>query len=125
VRPGLIVVLSPRMVYSLLEWPRLQREAFGLGFWTLVWQDPQVPDSEWAAAMASGPMVDWPLPKPVRPPQNCLADWLPFDHVPYVRVVLGQWLHTWPIWGVMPGQHWQAVLLNRRGALVMESEVSP
>ena len=115
--PWVVAVLSPRMVYSLLEWPRMQREAVKMGFQVKAWKDPSVPEAEWQAAFASPALDVWTLPRPVAAPAGCLSDWLPIDHVPYVRVVQGEWAHAWPVWGVMPSDGWRDVLSKRLATL--------
>ncbi|AOW12981.1 hypothetical protein LPB72_18595 [Hydrogenophaga crassostreae] len=122
-RPLLVVVLSPRMANSLLEWPRMQREASDSGFRVQAWLDSRTPDAEWLAVLASPPMQDWQVQRPYRPPAGCLTGWSAINHFPYVRVFLGKHLHAWPIWGVMPGEAWQAVLGDRLDTL--KTAVSP
>ena len=112
-RPLLAALVSPRMVYSLLEWPRMQAEAQALGFRVQVWQDPRVPPAEWAMALASPALVRWEGPAPAPLPRDCLAQWGAVDHWPLTRVISGQLVHPWPIWGVMSTEAWRASLLNR------------
>jgi hypothetical protein len=112
-RPLVVALLSPRMVYSLLEWPRMQGEADSMGFRVQAWRDPRIPDEEWQAAQASKPFSGWGAPWPLRLPADCLAPWGPIDHLPLTRVVLHTHLHKWPIWGVMTSTAWRESLQNR------------
>src|SRR3990167_8339831 len=45
-----VMLLSPRMVYTLLEWPRMRQTAEALGYRVLGWKDPRVPETEWQTA---------------------------------------------------------------------------
>lgn len=112
-RPWAVALLSPRMVYSLLGWPRMQREAEALGFQVQAWRDPRVPAAEWRAALGAEMLSDWRTISLETLPAECLAHWLPIDHLPLARVVWREQVHMWPIWGVMPPDAWRATLLNR------------
>ena len=116
-RPLLAALLSPRMVYSLLEWPRMQREAEHLGFLVVAWRDPRVPELEWQAALASPGLAGWDVPMPRALPSACWAQWAPIDHVPLTRVAFHADMHPWPIWGVMTSNAWRASLTHRLNML--------
>ena len=120
-RPLVVAVLSPRMVYSLLEWPSMAQEAERLGFRVLAWRDPRVPEEEWRLTLASEVYLKVGAPNPSPMPADCLRQWAPIDHLPLVRVLLDGRLHRWPIWGVMTRDAWRASLLNRLETLKREA----
>lgn len=124
-RPMLVAVVSPRMVGSLLEWPRMQREAIGMGFDVQVWRDPRVTVAEWDSVWSSARFQGSPARMPDRSPAGCLTRWAPIEHWPYVRVLLAGHMHPWPIWGVMPDRPWREVLRDRRAQLTTSVEGSP
>lgn len=116
-RTWVSALLSPRMVYSLLEWPRMQREAELWGFRVQSWRDPRVPEEEWRLAQTSKVFTTWDVPLPEPLPLDCLPFWAPVDHLPLVRVLRGTRLHPWPIWGVMTSDAWRESLEIRRRSL--------
>lgn len=111
VRAQLVVVLSPRMVYALREWPRLRDQAQAAGFDVRGLRDPRVPEAEWqSAVMAAGlpELATWPVPS--------LSSW-PGTHVrnhwPMAWVRWQGCTHPWPILGVMPDAAWLQLLRER------------
>ena len=123
-RPLVTALLSPRMVYSLLEWPRMQREAEAAGYRVQAWRDPRVPLGEWQQAWASPAMHGWNGPLPQALPEACVAEWGPVNHVPLVRVVWMGRLHPWPAWGIMDREAWLATLALRRNGLADAMEAA-
>jgi hypothetical protein len=122
--PVLVSVLSPRMVYSMTEWPRMRAAAETLGFGVVAWWSPQVSEQEAteAAARAGWPMTV--LSRTSVVPEECTA-WVGVpNHFPYTRVRLQGRTHAWPIWGVLPDQRWLESL-QRRVRVLEEGEVAP
>ncbi len=116
-RPQLNVWLSPRMPYSMSEWPRMHAVAQSLGFAVVVHRDSRVTSDEWqAATVATG----WPaeLKHAASAPTACTSttsalNRAAVDHFPTAIVVNGHGVHPWPIQGVMPGHAWRAALQHR------------
>jgi hypothetical protein len=105
-RPVLMTVLSPRMVYSVTEWPRMRAAAEAEGFDAVAWWAADVVDEEGAAAAE---MAGWPVHEIVRVarvPAECAGSVGRPNHFPFSRVLDRGELHAWPIWGVMPNQAW-------------------
>lgn len=116
-KPVVIMLLSPRMVYSLLEWSRMRQAAEAIGYRVLSWKDPRVPDEEWRAALAS-PASTLNDPYALHAmPARCQWLWRGVNHLPMSFVSLGSQLHPWPVWGVMPDEAWREALQFRWLAL--------
>ena len=112
--PTVLMVLSPRMVYALREWPRMQRTAERAGFAVCSLRDPRVGESEWrAAANAAGrsEALDLPLLDTAMLRASAIPGLL--NHSPASLVQFDGRLHPWPILGVMPDAAWIAVLQDR------------
>jgi hypothetical protein len=120
-RPLVVAVLSPRMVYSLLEWPNMAREAEALGFRVRAWRDPRVPEGEWRQALSSLAYLRAGVLDPEPLPSDCLNRWAPIDHLPLAQILLDRQLHSWPLWGVMTPDAWRTSLLNRLASLRREA----
>lgn len=113
-RDVLLSVLSPRMVYSMTEWPRMRAAAEAAGFVVMTWRSPLVSDAEWGSAVARAAWVD---DHSVPVPGACVH-WLGRpNHFPYSRVVVRDEFHPWPIWGVLPDAAWIESLRCRAEAL--------
>lgn len=118
-RTVLLSVLSPRMVYSMTEWPRMRLAAEAEGLVVLAWRSPAVPEAEWRSAVARAGWVR-DASEPV--PDACMV-WLGRpNHFPYSQVVRQGVVHPWPIWGVLPDAAWVESLRCRRDALVFASQ---
>lgn len=110
-RAQLLVVLSPRMVYALREWPRLRDQAQAAGFDVHGVRDPRVPEAEWHAAVAAAGLSElaaWPAAR--------LTDWPGTqvrNHWPMAWVRWQGRSHPWPILGVMPDAAWLQLLRER------------
>lgn len=110
-RAQLLVVLSPRMVYALREWPRLRDQAQAAGFDVHGVRDPRVPEAEWHAAVAAAGLSElaaWPAAR--------LTDWPGTqvrNHWPMAWVRWQGRTHPWPILGVMPDAAWLQLLRER------------
>lgn len=102
----LVSVLSPRMVYSMTDWPRMRSAALAQGFGVVAWWSPRVTAQEAAEAASR---AGWPmtvLRQTSAVPEAC-ADWVGEpNHFPYTRVLLRGGAHPWPIWGVLPDHRW-------------------
>ena len=62
---AVVVVLSPRMVYALIEWPRMREAAVAMGLRVVASRAPGLPEQEWAAAVeAAGQPELRSLPTP-------------------------------------------------------------
>lgn len=110
-RPTLLVVLSPRMVYALREWPRLRDGALAMDFDVQGLRDPEVPAAEWRAAAAVAG-----LPELATWPPVSLSDWPGArvrNHWPMAWVRWQGRTHPWPILGVMPDAAWSQLLRQR------------
>lgn len=113
-RRVLLSVLSPRMVYSMTEWPRMQATAEAEGFEVIAWRSPLVPEAEWRSAVRQ---AGWARDASRPVPAACMA-WLGRpNHFPYSRVIGTEGMHPWPIWGVLPEAAWVESLRCRRDAL--------
>jgi len=115
--PVLVMLLSPRMVYSLLDGARLRQTAEALGYQVLSWKDPRVPESEWRAALASPASTTTDPDALLAMPARCQSLWRNVNHSPTSFVLLGSQIHPWPVWGVMPDEAWREALLFRLLAL--------
>ena len=113
----LVVVLSPHMVYSMTEWPRMQAVAEAEGFRVIAWWSPQVSAQE---AVQAAERASWPMAVVSRVsavPLEC-TDWVGApNHFPYSRVLWQGRTHAWPIWGVLPDLPWIESLQWRVRAL--------
>lgn len=111
-RAQLFVVLSPRMVYALREWPRLRDQAQAAGMDVHGMRDPLVPEAEWhAAVMAAG------LPELAAWPAANMTGWpgtQARNHWPMAWVRWQGRTHPWPILGVMPDTAWVQLLRERQ-----------
>lgn len=124
-KPVVVILLSPRMVYSLLEWARMRQTAEALGYRVQSWKDPRVPEAEWRAALASPAARTTDPDALLAMPAQCDSLWRGMNHSPMSLVLLGSHLHPWPVWGVMPEEAWSEALRFRllalRRALVRSS----
>jgi len=116
-QPLVIMLLSPRMVYTLLEWSRMRQVAEALGYRVLSWKDPRVPDAEWQAALVSSASTMTDPDALHAMPIGCQSLWRGVNHSPMSFVLLGAHLHPWPVWGVMPDEAWRETLEFRLLAL--------
>lgn len=118
-----MVLLSPRMVYALQEWPRMRHVAQQAGFAVSAWRDPRVSKDEWREAVLSlglPEMVSVPvLPPSVAAPCGLLA------HAPSALVAHRGRVHPWPVHGVMPDAQWLAVLRSREQWLRVREQTMP
>lgn len=124
-KPVVVMLLSPRMVYTLLEWTRMRQAAEALGYRVLGWKDPRVPEAEWRAALASPSATTTDPDALLAMPAQCDSLWRGMNHSPMGFVLSGAHLHPWPVWGVMPEEAWSEALRFRllalRRALVQTS----
>jgi hypothetical protein len=122
--PILIMVISPRMVYSMLEWPRMRMLAQGAGFQVVTWRVQGLLPTEWDRAVHA---ALWPADLrdlAAEIPSVCSVALGRMNHFPYSRVTAHGLLHAWPIWGVLPDEAWLASLEFRREALMRIPGVS-
>lgn len=117
-RVTVVMLLSPRMAYSLLEWPRMKAAAEGAHFQVLAWKDPRVTASEWDDALAVSGLDRVDRQRLHDQPALCHSLWNRVDHLPFSQVFLGSSVHAWPILGVMPDTAWLDSLELRRQALL-------
>lgn len=109
--PVVVMIVSPRMVYALREWPRMRRSAEAAGFTVVTFRDPRVGDEEWQAALHHlGLAATTAAP---RLPGTVLARIGVQNHFPSSVVRLGRHLHPWPVLGVMPDAAFVALLKAR------------
>jgi hypothetical protein len=112
-----LAVLSPRMVYSMTEWPRLRDAATREGFQVVAWRSADVTETEWLLAARKAGWLESEAFRVQPVPPDC-ADWLGRpNHFPYAVVVADRSAVSWPIWGVMPDSAWVDSLLSRRALL--------
>ncbi len=110
-----LMVLSPRMVYALREWPRMRQAAQDAGFRVLAARDPRVPLAEWAAGVRAAGQPDLAFAEAVD--EHMAASLGALNHTPASLVArCGQW-HSWPVLGVMPDVTWVSVLRAREAQL--------
>lgn len=114
-----VAVLSPRMVYSMTEWPRMRATALSEGFGVVAWWSPDLTGNEGAAAAEKAGWTTSDMANVTQVPSECVASVGRPNHYPF-SVVLDRWkVHDWPIWGVMPDQawvdslHWRLFALRR------------
>lgn len=121
--PVLLVLLSPRMVYALQEWPRMDATAQLAGFRVVACRDPRVPLDEWQAAARQ---VDWPEGQglPALGEDEARRHGL-LNHAPSALVMARGCVHPWPVLGVMPDAAWRAVLMARRADLEQAAPACP
>lgn len=115
--PVLVTVLSPRMVYSMTEWPRMRAAAQTQGYGVVAWWSPRVSEQEASEAAAR---AGWPLAvlrQTSVVPGDCTGWVGEPHHFPYTRVRLQGRTHAWPIWGVLPNHRWIESLQLRVRAL--------
>jgi hypothetical protein len=118
--PVVLMMLSPRMVYSLLEWRRMRAVAVDEGFCVIPARDPRVPESEWQQAVERAS-----LPELLQAPS--LADLgvpqaLFFNHAPTSQVWRCGHAHPWPVFGVMTNAGWRRSLRARLADLEQRDE---
>ncbi|MFT3779879.1 MAG: hypothetical protein QM772_16710 [Ottowia sp.] len=115
--PGdhLLVVLSPRMVYALIEWPRMREAAVSAGFSVTVARDPRVPPSEWSSAVEAAGLPE--LSAAPRVDADLAGSCGLLNHFPSTLVGRCGRPHPWPILGVMPDAAWRSLLVQRRDAM--------
>lgn len=116
-RPILVTVLSPRMVYSVTEWPRMRTAAEAEGFDAVAWWASDLADDEGAAAAELAGWSVHEMARVAQVPAECGESVGRPNHYPYSRVLDRGRLHAWPIWGVMPNQAWVDSLRWRLHAL--------
>lgn len=113
--PSLVMLLSPRMPYAVLEWARLKAVAERTGFRVHVLRDARVPDSEWMEAARATQQA--PLRQIPAMPESVAASCGLLNHFPATLVLGHGCLHPWPVLGVMPDAQWSSVLRHRLSAL--------
>ena len=111
----LLTVLSPRMVYALLEWPRMRDAAIAEGFQVVATRDPRVPDAEWRAAVQAAGLHELAAVPSIDAEAAARCGLL--NHFPSSLVIRCGRTHPWPILGVMPERAWRSVLAQRRESL--------
>lgn len=115
--PVVVMVISPRMVYSMLEWPRMRTVALAAGFEVVTWTAPGVSAQEWDQAVGAARWTPWQSALISEAPAACAA-WLQNpNHLPLSAVVLGGQVHGWPILGVLSNEAWVASLEMRLTSL--------
>lgn len=123
-RTTVVMLLSPRMAYSLHEWPRMRAVAEESHFQVLALKDPRVPASEWDDALVASGLDSTDRQRLHDLPAECHSLWSRADHLPYSLVFLDSSVHTWPILGVMPNTAWRDSLEFRRRAFLHETSRS-
>jgi len=114
-KDALLVVLSPRMVYSLLEWRRMHDVAVAAGFEVVVARDPRVPRQEWLSALQVAGLPELATVPEVDADQAGRCGLM--NHFPSALVGRCGHPHPWPIVSVMPSAFWRSLLLQRREAI--------
>ena len=115
--PQVVMLISPRMVYSMLEWPRMREVALAAGLDVVTWKAPGVPAQEWAQAVGA---IRWPPSRSVlvSDASSACTAWLQRpNHFPFSMVALDGQVHGWPIWGVLSDEAWAESLALRLKAL--------
>lgn len=122
VEEAVISVLSPRMVYSLTEWPRLRRLAMNDGLRVIAWRSPEIGEAEWRAALDKAGWTTEDVAAVAQVPVACAA-WVGRpDHFPYTWVAAPGGAVAWPIAGVLPDAAWLTSLRLRRVMLAPVGE---
>ena len=112
---SLLVVLSPRMVYALTEWPRMREAAAAVGFSVTVVRDPRVPPSEWFSAVDAAGLPE--LAEVSKADADLAGRCGLLNHSPSALVGRCGRPHPWPILGVMPSAAWRSLIVQRREAI--------
>ncbi len=121
---ALVVVLSPKMVYSMTEWPRMRAAALDEGFDVVAWRSPALPEREWQGAVVKAQWSASDIARVARTPAVC-STWLGMpNHFPYSVVVERGLVHPSPIWGVLPDAAWIESLRLRRRDVALAGERS-
>ncbi|MDR2129054.1 MAG: hypothetical protein LBP52_08320 [Burkholderiaceae bacterium] len=112
--PAIVMVLSPRMVYALQEWPRMKAAARAAGFDVTGVRDPQTPAGEWAQLGRVTFLTDLALIAPMSAAlQADFARHGALNHMPSTLVYWCGKPHPWPVLGVMPDKPWINALQAR------------
>ena len=120
--PVLVTVLSPKMVYSMTEWPRMRAMAETEGFDVVAWRSHALSEREWEGATTRARWRASDIDGVSAGPVACAA-WLGSpNHFPYSLVIERGRAHPWPIWGVLPDAAWVESLRFRRRALASADE---
>jgi hypothetical protein len=112
-----VMVISPRMVYSMGEWPRMRGLAEAAGFQVVTWRSPDLLPGEWAQAVQT---LSWsPSMRDAieEVPPACAPVLGTVNHFPYSVVIAHNRIHSWPIWGVLSDEAWATSLAHRLNAL--------
>lgn len=113
----LLMVISPRMVYSMLEWPRMLRVALSAGFQVVTWRAQGLSIDEWTHAADK---AGWPSDLHAtigEVPLACTALLEGVNHFPFSLVIGRDTYHAWPVWGVLSDEAWLSSLVFRRQGL--------
>jgi hypothetical protein len=115
--PVVVMLISPRMVYSMLEWPRMRSAALAAGFEVVTWKAPGVSGQEWASAIQAARWTPSQSALVRDVPAACAAWMQRPNHFPFSEVALDGLVHAWPIWGVLSDEAWTTSLALRLKAL--------
>jgi len=121
--PVVVMALSPHMVYSFLEWRRMQAVAVDEGFCVIPARDPRVPKEEWLQAVNRAN-----LPELRAAPSLADLGLSPaffFNHAPISQVWRCGHAHPWPIFGVMTDIGWRRSLRARLADLERDAPCNP
>lgn len=114
-----LVVLSPKMVYSMTEWPRMRTTAARNGFEVVAWPSPALSEGEWQDAVVKARWSAADIASVSPAPSEC-SQWLGLpNHFPYSLVVEHGRVHPSPVWGVLPDAMWVDSLQLRRRELAL------
>lgn len=115
--PVVVMLISPRMVYSMSEWPRMRSAALAAGFEVVTWKAPGIAPHEWVQAVRAARWTPLQSASIGEAPSTCSEWFQGLNHFPFSSVVLDDQIHGWPIWGVLPDAAWVASLALRLEAL--------
>jgi len=121
--PVVLMMLSPHMVYSFLEWRRMRAVAADEGFCVVPARDPRVPEEEWRQAADSAGLPELravPSLADLGVPQAFF-----FNHAPTSQVWRCGQGHPWPIFGVMTDTGWRRSLRARLADLERDAPCHP
>ncbi|MDR1968362.1 MAG: hypothetical protein LBQ32_06680 [Burkholderiaceae bacterium] len=122
-QPVVLMTLSPRMVYSLLEWRRMRAIAVAEGFCVVPARDPRVPEGEWQQAVSRAGLPELraaPSLADLGVPQALFL-----NHAPTSQVWRCGHAHPWPILGVMTDVGWRRSLHARLADLKRDAPCDP
>jgi hypothetical protein len=121
--PVVLMTLSPRMVYSLLEWRRMRAVAADAGFCVVPARDPRVSEKEWQQAVNRAGLPELRMAPSLA--ELGVPPTLFLNHAPPSQVGRCGHAPPWPIFGVMTNAGWRRSLRARLADLERDAPCHP